>query len=334
MTHSTHVLNMYPRRIKRPCAFTLVELLVVIAIIGILVALLLPAVQASREAARNLQCKNHLKQIGLACHSYLSAHRKFPGYGGEKVEQIVGAPKRREGIEFFSDTESRLAVSWISQILPFMEREALIDKLREWREDDGLPWKHPAYRDLIATPIVEFYCPTRRPPVAYGRQIPTSFWGRASRTDYAINSGAGTRAVGMSPGRVLEGIWIGGIRTGAKDVRDGLSNTYLAGEKFMRPRHYEESGVFGDRKDAPLWGATGRLAPKESLSYTRIAHAQVYKDRNLVCLEACHGFGSAHTGGWNVVMADGAVVTQRYGTNRLVHQAQGSIAGGEKVVSD
>ena len=322
-----------PRRAVISAAFTLVELLVVIAIIGVLVALLLPAVQASREAARNLQCKNHLKQLGLACHSYHSAHRKFPGYGGEPV-QSFGAQRRRDGIEFFSDTERRIAVSWISQVLPFMERGALIDKLREWRPTDGVPWKNPAYRDLIATPIAELYCPTRRAPVAFGRQWPTSFWGRSGRTDYAMNAGAGSRTLGFAPGHILDGIWVAGLRIGAKDVRDGLSNTYLVGEKFMKPMTYDGTNRVVGGRDAPFWGATGRHMAKENLSYTRFADAQVFRDRDNACLEACHGFGSAHYAGWNVVMADGAVVTQPFGATRLFHQAMGSIAGGEKVVNE
>ena len=90
--------------------FTLVELLVVIAIIGALVALLLPAVQASREAARNMQCKSHLKQVGIAAHNYLSAHNKFPGYGGEILQGIAG-----EGltinVDYFPDPVQKLGAT-------------------------------------------------------------------------------------------------------------------------------------------------------------------------------------------------------------------------------
>ena len=309
--------------------FTLVELLVVIAIIGVLVALLLPAVQASREAARSIQCRNHLKQIGLACHGYLNAHHKFPGYAGEKTN---GAQVVVDALDYFPAGQTAAGISWISQMLHFMERGAMVEQLRAWDSTQSTyPKDIPALQALIATPISELYCPTRRPAKAYPHQN-VEFWGTfVCNTDYAMNAGGSLETTGHHIGRVLNGIWVAGRRMGAKDVTDGLSKTYLAGEKQVMPSQYETTGLAA--QDGAAWGGIGQRFA-ENLTYTRIAHGQVYKERDTGCLELCHGFGSAHPGGWNVAMADGSVNTQPFGVHRLVHQAMGTIAGSETTVLD
>ncbi|MFW6170146.1 MAG: DUF1559 domain-containing protein [Planctomycetota bacterium] len=122
-------------------AFTLVELLVVIAIIGILVALLLPAVQAAREAARRTQCVNNLKQLGLACHNFHDVHKEFPTASHQPL--LSGS---------WSDRWSYLTV-----LLPFMEQQPLYDEFMNNYLGQSQPWNQ---NDLTRTQIAGFMCPS------------------------------------------------------------------------------------------------------------------------------------------------------------------------------
>ena len=122
---------------QRPRGFTLVELLVVIAIIGILIALLLPAVQAAREAARRLQCTNSLKQIGLAIHNYESTHRKYPPSG-------AGPPG-----------PSPLHHGFFTFLLPYLEQGAIHDQYH-WDQD----WYTALNQTATETDIGLLFCPS------------------------------------------------------------------------------------------------------------------------------------------------------------------------------
>ena len=209
---------------RRTRGFTLVELLVVIAIIGVLVALLLPAIQAAREAARRSECMNHLKQIGLAIQNHHDAKRHFP----------IGRNGRNE-----------MSVSWAYFLLPQIEEPALFDAY-----DPTVPVFDAKNSQTMRTPIAVYACPSRRPPAAdrhfdNNDNAPTVL-SAASLGDYAANAGI-EEDTGLededwedpSTHKVIDIALAGPIFTGsninARRVIDGLSKTLAVGEKHIPP---------------------------------------------------------------------------------------------------
>jgi prepilin-type N-terminal cleavage/methylation domain-containing protein len=125
------------RPLRTPRAFTLVELLVVIAIIGVLVALLLPAVQAAREAARRIKCANNLKQIGLGLHNYESTYQSLPWGNAYKSGYVPGSP------------------SWAASILPFIEAQNHYERF-----NFSITMDQPANAVAVTTSVPTYICPT------------------------------------------------------------------------------------------------------------------------------------------------------------------------------
>jgi prepilin-type N-terminal cleavage/methylation domain-containing protein len=164
--------------------FTLVELLVVIAIIGILVALLLPAVQSAREAARRMQCKNHLKQMALAMHNHHTAHGFFPSGGWGWL--WTGDPDRGSGKE--------QPAGWNYSILPFTEQQNVFDLGSDGDKDTITDTQRDGALKRDQTPISFFACPSRRSASLYPRPAGMTYHnGRAVTEagimDYAANAG-------------------------------------------------------------------------------------------------------------------------------------------------
>ena len=195
----------HPPPARKTTAFTLVELLVVIAIIGVLVALLLPAVQAAREAARRTQCINHLKQIGLAGLNHESAHGFYPsgGWGKEwTADPNRGFGKRQPG-------------SWLFSVMPFMEESAtynICDGLLA-----GTAEYNQASNRMHQTPVATFHCPSRRVAVPYRGSWTVCYNSTANRlsafakNDYAGNAGDGIRNSGDPPFFVPRGSGSGDV---------------------------------------------------------------------------------------------------------------------------
>ena len=285
--------------------FTLVELLVVIAIIGVLVALLLPAVQAAREAARRTQCANQLRQIALACQVFHDAHKQFPTT---------------------YSTTSRM--SYLAQVLPYMEESNLRDLI-----DPTVKWSTGVNVNVHAIPVPEFQCPTTGPTLPAfdinSANIDEDSTGRAHYVGimgakyvceedksvlanepfpydtYTISNCGSPEATG---GQATNGVIVqlapsyGAVGKGTdkgvhmRRVTDGTSNTMMIGEQS-----WDGSGPTRFWLPGHQNGADGWIYNSENVAYPMKVAARTTYPNNDTSL------GSNHPGGAHVAMADGSV---------------------------
>lgn len=297
---------MWVKAHSRSAGFTVVELLVVIAIIGILMGLLLPAVQSAREAGRRTRCTNNLKQLHTAWMQHLAAHESYPsggwGYGW------LGDPNQPLG--------RKQPGGWNFSVLAYMEENVFelgVGKSGAARED--------AFRTLLTSPIAVFHCPSRRAAKLYPQR---EFWvysdpndpgyiPMVAKCDYAANGGTDNNA----PRAVVKGPnTIGGYRSynfpdikrctglhwwksrfSPTDVRDGVSNTIMLGEKGYDPRFADSSNA-GDPQNIYI-GHDNDIArfagPAFPLQPDRLAARPYW------------GFSGPHPGGCQFAFCDGSI---------------------------
>jgi prepilin-type N-terminal cleavage/methylation domain-containing protein/prepilin-type processing-associated H-X9-DG protein len=310
--------------------FTLVELLVVIAIIGILIALLLPAVQGSREGARRVQCANNLKQIGLAQIEFERTRKHYATRTGTyKQTTIENTP------------------SWMVAILPYMDETPLFESwanLAGYRSTVPPPILASGALKVFNTAVNSFYCPSRRASRAYPMrlQVTTSSatLTTGSRSDYAINGGAASVPTESFANPKLQhpGIWETVSLTSSaikmktvrrKDVKDGLSKTYLVGEKTMPAEDYETGKFWGDSGSiytCPI-GDCVRFVEKEPIHDVRNR-----LNEKETCM-SCHAYGSAHPNTWNAAFCDGSVRMLSFYISFAAHKANASRAAADMNLS-
>ena len=312
MSTITSLSRKKPRSVG---AFTLVELLVVIAIIGVLVALLLPAVQAAREAARRSQCQNQLKQLALGLHLHHDSHGFFPSGGWGWF--WVGDPDMGTGVN--------QPGPWTFSALPYIEQQPLHDL----GAGLGIVEKRAALKKMAETPLPAFVCPSRRQAQAY----PCNVWSypyvarnagfpieTGGKNDYAANSGDSYEvqvdigpysvAQGMDPSYwgdtddMFTGIIFRRSEISFQHVTDGSNHTILLGEKYINPLDYDTgkdpgdnwhlfAGFDGDHQRAGFPGGVP------------------LRDQAGVVVELGR-WGSAHPGGSHFAYCDGSVGSISY----------------------
>jgi prepilin-type N-terminal cleavage/methylation domain-containing protein len=337
---------MYHR--SHQAAFTLVELMVSIAVIGVLLGLLLPAIQMAREAARRSLCQSNLRQLHLAMHSHEQTYKAYPtggwGYGWLGFSNLGTGPEQPG--------------SWTIAVLPYIEQTELYRKA-EWIDNDPVATDRNI-QTLMKSTVPLMNCPSRRTARLYpqgeiGADLPagaTTAILRMPKGDYAVNYGdtapdeatiyawpyyfigpltmSDARRVTANNGwpRVPEdwsGISFIRASVGVAGVTDGLSNTFLMGEKYIDAAEYLTGKDDGDNES--LFSGFNNDNHRSTHPYW-----PYMADKRK--LESIGSFGSAHAGGGNFVLCDGSTKAISYSIDKQTFRWLGNRRDGNSVNVD
>lgn len=340
-------MNISSGKGRARLGLSMVEVLVVIAAIGILLALIMPAMLQSRKTARNTQCQNNLRQVGLAMHNYADVHGVLPpgmfNYLGDKINDVI-QPDGSVGL--MGPARS----CWMQQILPFIDQQTLYDQLPFDANTDAKKWG----RDLgapIWTVVPTLMCPsdpvTRNPKVITDRgtskKDSMGFHGNvimcAGSTDFGLADQG--EITGKGAGDDLNGMFYGLSSTQFEDISDGLSNTVMGAELILNPD--TQGSPPGSRGVRDVRGRYYSCYRGNALFSTQFPPNTSIPDEVRDCevpnpMSPCNTGAdvivqyarSYHAGGVNVVMADGSgrFVSENISTE--VFRGLGTRAGSEQ----
>ena len=297
-------------------AFTLVELLVVIAIIGLLVGLLIPAVQQARESARRITCQNNLRQLGIAAHSFEAAHGYFPSNGWGY--RWVADPARGFG--------PKQPGGWIYHLSGFIE-------VTLPNGDANDPFSQLQWRTNVSkTPIAVVRCPSRPGELlslasTAASPVNATYQVLVPKTDYAICEGDYITHTDGGPASIADaerpnypwtrteratGVSFLRSRVRTSDITDGLSNTYLIGEKHVGKNSYFDASDLGH--DQSVFSGVDLDLNRWTID-PPARDSDASKNRI---------FGSAHDSGTGMAYCDGSVHWLDYSIDNNVHRYRGN----------